>query len=111
MSKITRTITAPTVPLPAGATKAGDWKRSPNDGASYRYVEGRYFPSLHDKETGNGLAELCVHTLGFDIVEDGGARVTAWEILVGDRLRLSPDRAAKLAAALAEAARYVAELS
>jgi hypothetical protein len=97
----------PDIPLPAGATKVDDWKRSPNDAASYRYFDGRYFPSLHDEETGEGLAELCVMTYGFDLVEDNGARVIAREIFVGDRLRLSADQAAKLAVALAEAARHV----
>ncbi len=105
------TTTIPNVPLPAGAIEVGDWKRSPNDAASYRYVEGPYFPSRHDIETGEGLAdELCVYTQGFDVVEDSGARSITLEIFVGDRLRLSPDQAVKLAGALTAAARYVAGL-
>jgi hypothetical protein len=72
------TTTTPNVPLPAGVTKADDWKRSPDGPASHRWLEGRYFPSLHDKEAGDGPAELCVYTRGVDAVDDSGIRAIGW---------------------------------
>jgi hypothetical protein len=92
------------IPTPAGAVRVHDWKRSPNDQATYRLIEGGVFPSLHGRESGEGLVELCVHIFGVDIVEDRGVRVVAREIMVGDRLRLNAFRAAKLGAALIAAA-------
>ena len=48
---------------------------------------------------------MCVYTRGVDAVDDSGIRAIGWEILLADRPRLSAEQAAKLAAALAEAAR------
>jgi hypothetical protein len=43
-------------------------------------LEGRYFPSLHEKEAGDGPAELCVYTRGVDAFDDSGIRAIGWEI-------------------------------
>lgn len=93
------------VALPVGALFAERWERSPGGLGWFRWWRGRVFP------VATAGRELAVRCGGMQLVQDSGRAVVVRTIDVSPQVgSVTPDVAAQLSAALAEAAQYTQAL-